>query len=631
MEKYEILYKMDPGVYGNILFVKNRRDGREYTMKRVEFLDEGEANKALKEARCLLEMQHPRVTSYWEIFIMWDRKISSIVLCLVMECSYMRNLSATIKAHRDRRKHVDEKAIRRWLGSMVDALAYLHKQNIIHRNLKPSNILLKQDLSFQVSDFQVHSMADDELKLKIRIKESMKIWMAPETLEQWKWSEKSDVWSLGCILLEMLTCHKLDEKDAVSLLQKIRQDSEHLETFLQTLDRPPALCCLLKWMLQRNPHHRATIFELVSVPYVKECLILCDSPLSGLKKKLLPGVTGAPCEAGIEQVLEFMKKYNDIEEAQILAMNYLLKADQDMFSLISDVLEAVTSAMKSNVNCVEVQLRACRILQLLFVAVLEHSMEEEWMSSEKVINTVLDVVRTHSTNQELLALALNVLMILSGNEVSAGKIGKAGGIPELLKAMRTFIHNRDICMSCCGALWSLMLNGKIIIIKISQRALLTVCSAGEVYLQDEVLMESVCSALWSLILQGTLTKEHCEAAALLLLDALRTHTDRLGVVKNACLALASLVRISELAAFRVLLPPAGTNGLQVVAEVYHYHTDDTEVVENICSLFYEMVQYDEVVPELISFKEMIKQIQIKFASNEEIVVMAKSALSKMQN
>ncbi|MGH0125827.1 UNVERIFIED_CONTAM: hypothetical protein FKN15_024995 [Acipenser sinensis] len=118
--------------------------------------------------------------------------------------------------------------------------------------------------------------------------------------------------------------------------------------------------------------------------------------------------------------------------------------------------------MKSNVNCVEVQLRACRILQLLFVAVLEHSMEEEWMSNEKVISTVLDVVRTHSTNQELLALALNVLMILSGN---------------------------------------------------------------------------------------------------------------------------------ELAAFRVLLPPAGTNGLQVVAEVYRYHTDDTEVVENICSLFYELVQY----------------------------------------
>lgn len=81
----------------------------------------------------------------------------------------------------------------------------------------------------------------------------------------------------------------------------------------------------------------------------------------------------------------------------------------------------------------------------------------------------------------------------------------------------------------------------------------------------------------------------------------------------------------------MLLPPAGTNGFQVVAEVYRYHTDDTEVVENICSLFYEMVQYDEVVPELISFKEMIKQIQIKFASNKEIVEMAKSALSKMQN
>ncbi|XP_058861603.1 serine/threonine kinase-like domain-containing protein STKLD1 [Acipenser ruthenus] len=260
-----------------------------------------------------------------------------------------------------------------------------------------------------------------------------------------------------------------------------------------------------------------------------------------------------------------------------------------MFSLISDVLEAVTSVMKSNVNCVEVQLRACRILQLLFVAVLEHSVEEEWMSSEKVISTVLDVVQTHSTNQELLALALKVLMILSGNEVSAGKIGKAGGIPELLKAMRTFIHNRGICMSCCGALWSLVLNGHNARIASAEGALFTVCSAGKVYLQD------------SLILQGILTKEHCEAAALLLLDALRTHTDRLGVVKNACLALASLVRISELAAFRVLLP------------------------------HFSPLKLDEVVPELISFKEMIKQIQIKFASNEEIVEMAKSALSKMQN
>ncbi|MGH0135834.1 UNVERIFIED_CONTAM: hypothetical protein FKN15_029151, partial [Acipenser sinensis] len=292
-------------------------------------------------------------------------------------------------------------AIRRWLGSMVDALAYLHKQNFIHRNLKPSNILLKQDLSFQVSDFQVHSMADDELKLKIRIKE------------------------------------------------------------------------------------------------------------------------------------KFMKKYNDIEEAQISAMNYLLKADQD--------------------------------------------------------------------------------------KVSAGKIGKAGGIPELLKAMRTFIHNRDICMSCCGALWSLVLNGRNARIASAEGALLTVCSAGEVYLQDEVLMESVCSALWSLILQGsahryhhyaddehTLYSEACAVSLPLVFNSARPPCSQpRATASEDNAALGSLqaspqvpdqsTGVAELAAFRVLLPPAGTNGFQVVAEVYRYHTDDTEVVENICSLFYEIAQYGRLI------------------------------------
>ncbi|MBN3322415.1 STKL1 protein, partial [Atractosteus spatula] len=563
---------MEPGSYGAVQFVRDRRSEQDFTLKRVECLDEERANRALKEALWLLELQHSNVIRYKELFITWDRKISSVMLCLVMECSYLRSLSSAIRIQRDKGEMFKEKVIRRMLGHTVDALAYLHKQNIIHRNLKPSNILMTKDLTFMLFDFGIPTVTGDELKLEKRIK----------------------------------------EKESLSLLRQTRQDSSPLDiiTF-------PDLSYSLRRMLERNPETRATVWELTRTPFVKECLVQCGSPLSGLKKRLPPGLTGAPSEEGIERVLEFMQNFRDVEEGQLSGLEYL-SVQRDLFSRIPQALQGVVSAMGSYLDSVEVQNRGCRVLFQLLITGLEHSLEEPCLYTEEVTSSVIQAIRAHSTNEELISTAFQIVLILSRNETSAEKIGGTGGIQDIVRALKMFPENRDVCLSCCSALWGLLVNkhtsGKVS----TAGALEAVITVGETHLDDWELMESVCAALWSLTLRGSLREKECEDTALTLMHALRTHTKRQGVIKYASLALASLVSSSELAAFRVLLAPSGGSGVQLLKEICLYHHDDPEVMENICSLLNEMVQYDDVIPEFVSenVKEELQKIQIKFASNK---------------
>ncbi|NXS09383.1 STKL1 protein, partial [Neodrepanis coruscans] len=155
----------------------------------------------------LLKLCHSNICTYEEVFLTWNYEVSSLFLCLVMQHWGQGDLSALIKAKRQNSEKITDVVVQRFLGQMVDALFYIHKQNILHRNLKPSNILVTGGASFMLSDFSTETLMKDEMKWKIRVEECryFKSWMAPETFG-FSFTEKSDIWSLGCILLDMITC-----------------------------------------------------------------------------------------------------------------------------------------------------------------------------------------------------------------------------------------------------------------------------------------------------------------------------------------------------------------------------------------------------------------------------------------
>lgn len=141
-------------------------------------------------------------------------------------------------------KKLGRDLIKRWFGELCSALEYLHEQNIIHRDLKPANVLIKSG-HVRLSDFgfskRVHNMAETIC--------GSPLYMAPEILKHNQYNNKSDLWSLGCILYEMLN-NKLyyTGSTIVNLIADIDAKSFSSDD--------PDYAQLLEGLIQRDPAQR---------------------------------------------------------------------------------------------------------------------------------------------------------------------------------------------------------------------------------------------------------------------------------------------------------------------------------------------------------------------------------------
>ncbi|XP_010081764.1 PREDICTED: serine/threonine kinase-like domain-containing protein STKLD1, partial [Pterocles gutturalis] len=631
-----VLEQLQPGALGVMLVVELKiKKGMEkkYIIKQVECIEEKQANKALKEAMDLLQLNHSNICAYKELFVTWDNEVSSLFLCLVMQHSSQGDLSSVINEKRQKSEKIADLVILKFLGQMVDALFYIHKQNIFHRNLKPSNILVTGEASFMLSDFSTETLMTDKMKWKIRVEENSKSWMAPETFV-FSFTEKSDIWSLGCILLDMMTCFVLNAGEITSLLQDIRQDTSRLEGVLTPMQNGDnsslPLFPILFMMLQIEPSLRPTAKDLTDVLFIRKCLI-AGASLVNLKKSLPHKVIDVFLEGRVKSVLEFMQAFWDIEEVQAKAIQRLASFVRDKSALpyLLMFTELTIFAMKTHVDSLKLQVDGCSLL----LEILNQALEQDVVMAmdENVTRSLLETVRKYSENEELISLVCTLLMMISASEVAAENLWKAGVIPDLVSILRNFLHNEKICFSCCGVLWSLAVSENNVDQASLKSAVPVTCAVLQEHLQNGTVVESACSALWALSLQGCLTENEYEPTTTLLLDALRMNLERPMLVKNACLALASLLRLSEISALRFIMDSKGS-GINLIKDAYHLHFDDPEVVGNICLLINEMVQYEDVVLDMLSQRmdELLSEIKNCSPSSMEIMTLVDAALLKLR-
>ncbi len=120
-----------------------------------------------------------------------------------MEYADAGDLHNCIKKHREvKRLHFPEPQIRNWLVQITFALQYLHKNSILHRDLKTQNIFMTRTGLLKLGDFGISKTLSHENDFATTGIGTPQ-YISPEICQHQKYDYKSDIWGLGCVLYEM--------------------------------------------------------------------------------------------------------------------------------------------------------------------------------------------------------------------------------------------------------------------------------------------------------------------------------------------------------------------------------------------------------------------------------------------
>ena len=186
------------GVFGSVLIVKRKEDKEIYAMKRVKIggLTKKELENSFNEVRLLASLNHKNVIGYREAF--YDEK--SKTLNIVMEYADDGDLSTKIKQAKKKQAFFEESKIWSTLIQILEGLKYLHKSDIIHRDLKSANIFLTKKGIVKIGDLNVSKIIGKNMAIT---QTGTPYYASPEIWNDHPYDYKCDIWSTGCIIYEM--------------------------------------------------------------------------------------------------------------------------------------------------------------------------------------------------------------------------------------------------------------------------------------------------------------------------------------------------------------------------------------------------------------------------------------------
>ncbi|ORX88938.1 kinase-like protein [Basidiobolus meristosporus CBS 931.73] len=193
--QYELLRSLGRGAFGKVMVVRSKRDGKLYALKYIsksQCVKQRAVRNILSERRILERVDHPFVCNLQCAF--QDDEHMYMLLDLM--------LGGDLRFHLDRIGHFSEEAMRFHIGEIALGLDYLHRHNIIHRDIKPDNILLDQWGHCHLTDFNSAGRIRPDKPCKSVI--GTHSYMAPEMIQKKGYKESVDWWSLGVLMFECL-------------------------------------------------------------------------------------------------------------------------------------------------------------------------------------------------------------------------------------------------------------------------------------------------------------------------------------------------------------------------------------------------------------------------------------------
>lgn len=262
MENYEKIRTVGRGAYGTVYLCRRRVDNYLVIIKQipVEEMTKEERQSALNEVTVLSRFKHPNIIRYFDSFV------EDKALMIAMEYAQ----GGTIFDYLQQRggKLLDEDEILRLFVQILIALQHVHRENILHRDLKTQNILLnKKRKVVKIVDFGISKILSSKSKANTVI--GSPCYISPELCEGKPYNQKSDIWALGCVLYELTTLKRAFEASNLpALVLKIIRGN-----FAPIPERySPELRKLILSMLALDPTKRPGIPEIMAQPVVVNAL-----------------------------------------------------------------------------------------------------------------------------------------------------------------------------------------------------------------------------------------------------------------------------------------------------------------------------------------------------------------------
>ncbi|NWW31643.1 NEK2 kinase, partial [Panurus biarmicus] len=262
-DDYEVLLTIGAGSYGKCRKVRRKADGKILVWKELDYgaMTESEKQMLVSEVNLLRELRHPNIVRYYDRII--DR--SSTTLYIVMEYCDGGDLASLIAKH-----FLDESFVLRVLTQLTLALKECHRRSdggvTVHRDLKPANVFLDGKQNVKLGDFGLARILHHDTSFATTFV-GTPYYMSPEQMNYMSYNEKSDIWSLGCLVYELCALSPpFTAYNQKELAEKIREGRFRRIPYRYSDE----LNDLLKEMLNVKDYCRPSVEDILQHPLIED-------------------------------------------------------------------------------------------------------------------------------------------------------------------------------------------------------------------------------------------------------------------------------------------------------------------------------------------------------------------------
>ncbi|XP_048839646.1 serine/threonine-protein kinase 36 isoform X1 [Brienomyrus brachyistius] len=264
MESYHVLEMIGEGSFGRVYKGRKKFSGQVVALKFIPKVgrSEKELRSLKREIDIMRDLRHPNVILLLDSF---ETEREVVVVTEYAEGELFQILEDD--------GSLPESQVRVIACQLVSALYYLHSHRILHRDMKPQNILLGKGGRVKLCDFGFARAMSMSTLVLTSIK-GTPLYMSPELVEEKPYDHTADLWSLGCILYELHTgAPPFYTNSIFQLVQLIIRDPVKWPGSMS-----PDCMSFLKGLLTKDPQKRLSWPDLLEHPFVADgVLVLADS------------------------------------------------------------------------------------------------------------------------------------------------------------------------------------------------------------------------------------------------------------------------------------------------------------------------------------------------------------------